>query len=413
MNAKNLDLGRARRSLVAALIIALATFAWFANPAQGEKIYGPGVTDTEIKIGQTMPYSGPLSAYSTIGKAEAAYFQKINDEGGINGRKIKFISLDDGFSPPKTVEQVRKLVEQDEVLLLFQTLGTSTNSAIVKYVNAKKVPHLLLATGGNKFSDPQNYPYTTPANPNYETEAKIYAKYILKTYPDAKIGVLYQHDDFGKDYLKGFKEGLGDKAARMIVSEVSFEVSDPTVDSQIVTLKGSGADVFFNIATPKFTAQAIRKTYDIGWKPVQFVSNVSVSIASVLQPAGLEKSVGIITAGYIKDPTDPQWQNDPDTKEFFVWLKKYFPEGDPADINIAYGYGQAYTLVHMLRQCGTELTRENVMKQATSLKNFKPPMRLPGISLNTSADDRFGIKQMQLQKFDGKTWVLFGGIISE
>lgn len=280
-------------------------------------------------------------------------------------------------------------------------------------MNARKVPHLLLATGGHKFSDPRNYPYTTPGNPDYQTEAKIYAKYILKTYPEARIAVLYEHDDFGHDYLKGFKEGLGGEAARLIVSEASFEVSDPTVDSQIVTLRGSGANVFFNIATPKFAAQAIRKAYDLGWKPVQFVTNVSVSIASVLQPAGLEKSVGLITAAYIKDPTDPQWKNDPDTKEFLVWLAKYFPEGDPADINIAYGYGQAYTLVHMLKQCGADLTRDNVMKQATSLNNFIPPMRLPGVSLTTSPGDRFAIKQMKLQKFDGKNWAAFGNIVSE
>src|ERR1700674_578388 len=396
-----------------AVYIAAFALALISGPVLAEKTYGPGVTDSEIKIGQTMPYSGPASAYGIIGKAEAAYFQKINDEGGVNGRKINLISLDDGYSPPKTVEQVRRLVEQDDVLLLFQNLGTAANSAIIKYVNSRKVPHLLLATGASKFNDPQNYPYTTPGNPSYQTEARIYAKYILKTYPNAKIGVLYQNDDYGKDYLNGFKDGLGDKAAKMIISEVSYEVSDPTVDSQIVTLKGSGADVLFNITTPKFAALAIRKVYDIGWRPVHFVNNVSVSVSAVLQPAGLEKSVGLITANYGMDPTDPQWQNDPNMREYFAWLKKYFPEGNPANINISYGYGQAYALVDLLKRCRDDLSRDNVMKQATSIRTLRTPLLLPGIAINTNPGDRFGIKQMQLQKFDGKTWVLFGDLISE
>ena len=357
----------------AALALALA-----AAPAAAQKKYDTGATDTEIKIGNTMPYSGPASAYGTIGKVEAAYFKKINDEGGINGRKINFISLDDAYSPPKTVEMVRRLVEQDEVLLVFQPLGTPSNTAIHKYMNAKKVPQLFVATGATKWNDPQNYPWTMGWQPNYQTETTIYAKHILQTKPNAKIGVLYQNDDYGKDYLKGLKDGLGDKAKTMIVAEVSYETSDPTVDSQIVQLQGSGADVFVNITTPKFAAQAIRKAFDIGWKPVHYLNNVSLSVGAVLTPAGLDKSVGILSSNYGKDPTDPQWDNDPEMLEWRAFMKKYYPDGNLTDASNTYGYSVARTLVQVLKQCGDNLTRENVMRQAANLKNFDTGMAPAG-----------------------------------
>ena len=393
--------------LTAAALIAAAVAT---APAAAQKKYGPGASDSEIKIGNTMPYSGPASAYGTIGRAEAAYFKMINDQGGINGRKLNFISLDDGYSPPKTVEQIRKLVEQDEVLLVFQPLGTPSNSAIQQYMNAKKVPQLFVATGATKWGDPQHFPWTMGWQPNYQTEAKIYVKYLLQIKPDAKIGILYQNDDYGKDYLKGIKDGLGDKAAKMIVSEVSYEVTDPTVDSQIVTLKGSGADVFFNITTPKFAAQAIRKAYDVDWRPLQFLNNVSISVGAVLTPAGLDKSVGLITADYRKDPVDPQWKDDPAMKEWRAFMAKYYPEGDLKDISNTYGYAAAQTLVQVLKQCGDDLTRENVMKQAAHL-DMAPGLLQPGVKISTSPTDFFPIKQMRLMKFDGKTWVPFGAVL--
>jgi branched-chain amino acid transport system substrate-binding protein len=391
----------------AALALALA-----AAPAAAQKKYDPGASDTEIKIGNTMPYSGPASAYGTIGKAEAAYFKKINDEGGINGRKINFISLDDAYSPPKTVEMVRRLVEQDEVLLVFQTLGTPSNTAIQKYMNAKKVPQLFVATGATKWNDAAGNPWTMGWQPNYQTETTIYAKHILKEKPNAKIGVLYQNDDYGKDYLKGLKDGLGDKAKSMIVAEVSYEVSDPTVDSQVVQLQGSGADVFVNITTPKFAAQAIRKAFDIGWKPVHYLNNVSTQIGSVLTPAGLEKSVGLISTAYIKDPLDAQWANDPAIVEWTAFMKKYYPDGSLIDNSNVYGYTVAQTLVQVLKQCGDNLTRENVMKQAASLKDFTPSTLLPGIKINTGPKDFAPIESVQLMRFDGKSWVRFGNVIS-
>lgn len=393
------------------LIVVSAALAFAAPTAIAQKKYDAGASDTEIRIGQTMPYSGPASAYGTIGKVEAAYFKKINDEGGINGRKINFVSLDDGYSPPKAVEMVRKLVEQDEVLLVFQTLGTAVNTAIQKYLNTKKVPQLFVATGATKWNDPQGNPWTMGWQPNYQTETTIYAKHILKEKPNAKIGVLYQNDDYGKDYLKGLKDGLGDKAAKMIVAEVSYEVSDPTVDSQIVQLQGSGADVFVNITTPKFAAQAIRKAYDIGWKPVHYLNNVSTSVASVLTPAGLEKSVGLISTAYIKDPTDTQWVNDPAIQEWTAFMKKYYPDGSLVDNSNVYGYAVAQTLVQVLKQCGDNLTRENVMKQAANLKDFAPNTLLPGIKMNTSSSDFAPIQAVQLIRFDGKSWVRFGEVI--
>jgi len=383
-----------------------------ASSALAQKKYDPGATDTEIKIGQSMPYSGPASAYGTIGKTEAAYFKKINDEGGINGRKINFISLDDGYSPPKTVEMTRRLVEQDEVLFLFGTLGTAPNTAIQKYMNAKKIPQLFVATGASKWNDPKGNPWTMGWQPNYETEGAIYAKHILQTKPNAKIGVLFQNDDYGKDYLKGFKEGLGDKA-KQIVAEVSYEVTDPTIDSQIVQLQASGADVFFNITTPKFAAMAIRKAYDIGWKPVQYLNNVSLSVGAVLTPAGLDKSVGILSSNYGKDPTDPQWDNDPEMITWRAFMKKYYPDGSLTDASNTYGYSAARTMVQVLKQCGDNLTRENVMKQAANLKNFDTGMGLPGILINTSPTDFAPISAVQLMKFDGKSWVRFGDVIGK
>ncbi|HYA59286.1 MAG TPA: ABC transporter substrate-binding protein [Burkholderiaceae bacterium] len=386
----------------------------FASPCSlAQKMYDPGVTDTEIKIGNTMPYSGPASAYGTIGKTEAAYFKMLNEEGGVNGRKINFISLDDGYSPPKTVEMARQLVEQDNVLLLFDTLGTPPNSAIQKYLNAKKVPQLFVASGAAKWNDPRDYPWTMGFQPNYQTEAAIYARHILQTKPNAKIGVLYQNDDFGKDYLKGLREGLGDKAAKMVVAEASYEVTDPTIDSQIVQLQASGADVFLNVTTPKFAAMAIRKAYDIGWKPVQYLTNVSSSVAAVLTPAGLEKSIGLISSQYGKDPTDPQWQNDPTMNQWRAFMKKYYPEGNLGDNNNVFGYAVARTLVQVLKQCGDNLTRENVMKQAANLKNFDPGTNLPGILINTSTTDYAPIQAVQLTKFDGKEWVRFGPTMSK
>jgi branched-chain amino acid transport system substrate-binding protein len=390
---------------------ALIGAALAAGPAAAQKKYGPGVTDKEIKIGQTNPYSGNASSYASNGKTEAAYFAMINDQGGINGRKINFISLDDGYSPPRTVEQVRKLVEQDNVLLVYAPLGTPPNSAIHQYMNAKKVPQLFVATGATKWGDPKHFPWTMGWQPSYQTEAKIYAKYLLETKPDAKVAILYQNDDYGKDYVKGFKDGLGDKAAKMIVSEVSYESTDPTIDSQIVTLKSSGADVFFDVTIPKFAAQAIRKAYDIDWHPLHLLNNVSNSVGAALQPAGLDKSVGIVSTTYYKDPSDVQWHNDQDYKDWLAFMKKYNKESDPADNNTVLAYARAYTLVQVLKQCGDDLSRENVMKQAANLKGVKAPMLLPGIAINTSPTDFFPIEQMQLEKFDGKAWVLIGKVL--
>jgi branched-chain amino acid transport system substrate-binding protein len=359
-----------------------------------------------------MPYSGPASAYATIGKLQTAYFKMLNEQGGINGRKINLISLDDGYSPPKTVEQVRKLVEQEEVLALFQTLGTPSNSAIQKYVNAKKVPHLLLATGASKWADPKNYPWTLGFNLSYQSEGQIYAKYLLKNKPAAKIAVLYQNDDFGKDLLKGVKDGLGAAGAKMIVAEASYEVTDPTIDSQILTLQGSGADTFINITTPKFSAQAIRKAFDSGWKPLHFVNNVGASPGSVLTPAGLDKSTGLITVQYYKGGNDPQWKDDPAVLEWRAFMGRYYREGDPSDASNVYAYIAAQTMVQVLKQCGNDLTRENVMKQATAIKNLKLPLLLPGMVMNTSPTDYVLIKQGQLAKFNGTQWQGFGEVLS-
>ncbi|MBR0813741.1 MULTISPECIES: ABC transporter substrate-binding protein [Bradyrhizobium] len=396
----------------AAASLALALIAASTSTASAQKKYDTGATDTEIKIGNIMPYSGPASAYGIIGRTEAAYFKKINDEGGINGRKINFVSYDDAYSPPKTVEQARKLVESDEVLLVFNSLGTPPNSAIQKYMNSKKVPQLFVATGATKWNDPQNFPWTMGWQPNYQSETQIYAKYILKAMPNAKIGVLYQNDDYGKDYLKGLKDGLGAKAASMIVLEESYETSEPTIDNHIVKLKATGADVFINITTPKFAAQAIKKISEIGWKPTHFLNNVSASVGSVIKPAGFENSQDIISAAYLKDVSDPQWKDDAGMKGFLDFMAKYFPEGDKLDGGTIVGYGVAQTLVEVLKKCGDNLTRENVMKQAASLKDFRTEVLLPGIKINTGANDFAPISSLQLMKFKGDKWDLFGDVIS-
>jgi ABC-type branched-subunit amino acid transport system substrate-binding protein len=380
--------------------------------AQAEPQYDPGATDTEIKIGNTNPYSGPASSYGVIGQGISAYFDMINAKGGINGRTIDFITLDDGYSPPKTVEQVRKLVEQEEVLFLFQTLGTPTNSAIHKYINAKKVPHLFVATGASKWGQPDKYPWSMGWQPAYPTEAQIYAKYILENVPDAKIAVLYQNDDYGKDYLEGFREGLGDQVDSLIVVEAPYEVTDPTIDSQIVQLKNSGANVFFNISIPKFAAQAIRKAYDIGWRPLHILNGVSASVEAVLTPAGLDKSSGIISSLYLKDPTDPQWADAPDYTEWSAWMDEYNPRANKAELFNAYAYAVGATLVEVLRNCGDNLTRENLMLQAASLDNLEVPMMLPGITISTGPDDFFPIEQMQLMRFNGEIWELMGDVIA-
>ncbi|HYM01568.1 MAG TPA: ABC transporter substrate-binding protein [Stellaceae bacterium] len=377
-----------------------------------DKAYGPGVSDTEVKLGQTMPYSGPASSYGTQGKTESAYLKMINEQGGVNGRKIDLISLDDGYSPPKTVEQTRKLVEEDNVLADIGALGTPTNSSIQKYLNAKKVPHLLVSTGASKWNNPKEFPWTTPFYPSYAMEAQIYGKYLLKNKPDAKIAVLYQNDDFGKDYLRGLKEGLGDKAASLIIKEVSYETTDPTIDSQIVTLQASGADTFVDITIPKFAAQAIRKTYDIGWKPMHILASVASSIGAALEPAGLDKSVGLITAVAWKTPGDPTWANDKGMQDYLAFLKKWYPEANPADAGNAVGYTAAQLIVEIVKRCGNDLTRESILKQATSINELGLPLLLPGITVSYGPTNYSGFHQLRMQRFDGKSWVLFGDVLS-
>ncbi len=393
--------------LMATLAFGLAVAA---SPAVAQKKYDPGASDTEIKIGNINPYSGPASAYGAIGKTIGAYFAKINAEGGINGRKITFVTYDDGYAPPKAVEQARKLVESDEALLIFQSLGTPSNSAIQRYMNEKKVPQLFVATGATKFGDPKNFPWTMGWQPNYQSEGRVLAKYLLDNHPKGKIGILYQNDDYGKDYVKGLKDGLGGKV--QIVAELPYEATDPTVDSQIVNLKASGADIFYNVTTPKFAAQAIRKAAEIGWKPVHLLNSVSASVGSVLKPAGFENSIGILTTNYIKDSSDPQWKNDAGYKEWLAFMEKYHPEGDKTSSFTVYGYTVAQSLVQVLKQAGNDLTRANVMKQAANLKNFELGMLLPGVKLNTSPTDFFPIEQMVMAKFNGTNFENFGPVIS-
>ena len=397
-------LSYARTAALAGCLVAAAT-------AANAQKYDPGASATEIKIGNIMPYSGPASSYATIGKTEAAYFKKLNSEGGINGRKINFISYDDGYSPPKMVEQARKLVESDEVLLIFNPLGTPGNTAIQKYMNAKKVPQLFVSTGAAKWNDPKNFPWTMGWQPSYQVEARIYAKYILDKYPGKTIGVLYQNDDFGKDYLVGLQEGLGDQAKKLIVVEASYETTSPTVDSQIVQIKGANPDIFVNIATPKFAAQAIKKVAELDWHPIQFMTNVSASIAGVMKPAGYEASQGVMSTQYLKDPKDPEWKNDPAMVEWRAFMTKWYPEGDQDDASTVFGYGVAKGLEQVLRQCGDNLTRENVMKQAASL-NFEIGIYLPGTKIKTSADDYAPIEQLQMMRFKGESWDRFGPIMS-
>ena len=404
-------MGCALRALQVAIVLGLG-FSLARDPGLAQTRYDPGASDTEIKIGHIVPYSGLASPYSVIGKTEAAYFDKINAEGGINGRKISFVTYDDGYSPPKAVEQARKLVESDEVLVVFNPLGTPSNSAIQKYLNAKKVPQLFVATGATKWNDPKNFPWTMGWQPSYQSEAHIYAKYLIKEKPDAKIAVLYQNDDFGKDYLKGLKDGFGAKVS-MISAEESYETTEPTIDNHIVKLKATGADVFISVTTPKFAAQAIKKLAEIQWTPLHLVSNVSASVGSVIKPAGFENSQGILSAAYAKDGADAQWDNDPGMKKFYAFLEKYYPEGNKLDASVVYGYGAAQTMVKVLEMCGDNLTRENVMKQAASLKGFAPDTLLPGVKINTSATDFAPLKQLQMQRFKGEKWELFGDIIAD
>jgi branched-chain amino acid transport system substrate-binding protein len=390
---------------------AVAAFVFTSGTAFAQKKYDTGATDKEIKIGHIVPYSGPASAYGVIGKTEEAYFKMVNDNGGINGRKISFVSYDDAYSPPKAVEQVRKLVESDEVLVVFNPLGTPSNSAIQKYLNGKKVPQLFVATGATKWNDPKHFPWTIGWQPSYQSEARIYAKYLMQEKPNAKIAVFYQNDDFGKDYLKGLKDGLGDKVS-MVIAEESYEVSEPTIDSHIVKLKASGADVLISITTPKFAAQAIKKTAEIDWKALQIVANVSASVGSVIKPAGFENAQGLLSAAYAKDAADPQWNDDPGMKKFFALLDKYYPEADRLNSSVVYGYGAAQTLAKILEMCGDDLTRANIMKQAANLKDFTPDTLLPGVKINTSASDFAPIEQLQMMRFKGEKWDLFGDVIS-
>ncbi|MBW7969317.1 ABC transporter substrate-binding protein [Bradyrhizobium sp. BR 10289] len=399
------------RCQVVAFTAAFALCTAVASPALAQKKYDSGASDTEIRIGNIMPYSGPASAYAVIGKTEEAYFNKVNAEGGINGRKIKFISYDDAYSPPKTVEQARKLVESDGVLLIFGSLGTSTNGAIRKYMNEKKVPQLFVASGASKWNDPKQYPWTMGWQPSYASEAKIYAKYIMKEKPDARIGVLYQNDDFGKDYLKGLKDGLGAKAS-MIVMEDGYDTAEPAIDEHVVKLKAAGADVFISITTPKFAAQAIKKAAEINWHPVHIISNVSASVGGVLEPAGIEISQGILSASYTKDGSDPQWNADDGMKKFYNFLAQYDPKANKLDAGVVFGYAAAQTMVKVLQMCGDDLTRDNVMKQAASLKDFEPDTLLPGIKVNTAPDNFAPIEQLQMMRFKGRKWELFGDIIS-
>ncbi|MBR0691886.1 ABC transporter substrate-binding protein [Bradyrhizobium lablabi] len=399
------------RPTLIALSVALALIATSCGTAEAQKKYDSGASDTQIKIGNIMPYSGPASAYGAIGKTLAAYFKMINAQGGIRGRKITFISYDDAYSPPKTVEQARRLVEGDEVLLLFNTLGTATNSAIQKYMNTEKVPQLFVASGASKWNDPENFPWTMGWQPSYQDEAHIYAKYLIREKPGAKVAVLYQNDDFGKDYLKGLKDGFGDKAS-MIVAEESYETSEPSIDNHVVALKAAGADTFVSITTPKFAAQAIKKIAEIGWTPLQIISNVSTSVGGVMQPAGFENSQGILSAAYAKDGADPQWEKDPGMQRFLTFLQNYYPEGNRLDSSVIFGYGAAQTMMKVLEMCGDDLTRANVMRQAASLKDFVPDTLLPGITINTSPTDFAPIEQLQLMRFKGEKWELFGDVMS-
>ena len=407
------DANDTRKGLLGLATGAALAIALSASPAAAQKKYDTGASDTEIKVGQTVPFSGPASAYATIGKAQAAYIKMINDQGGVNGRKINLIQYDDAYSPPKAVEQVRKLVEGDEVLLTFQIIGTPSNAAVQKYLNSKKAPQLFAATGASRFTDPKNFRWTMGFNPNYFVEGRIYGQYILKAHPNAKIGILYQNDDLGKDYLNGIKAGLGDKAASMIVAEASYEVSDPTIDSQILKIKDAGTDLFFSASTPKQAAQAIKKIAELDWHPVQIVDINATSVGAVMKPAGLEAAKGVISVNYGKDPLDPTWKDNPGLKRYFDFMAKYYPDGDKDSNFNTYGYATAQLLVHVLKQCGDDLTRENVMKQAAALNGVSTDIALPGIKATTSPTDYRVNKQLQMMKFNGERWELFGPILED
>ena len=397
-----------RRTFVGGLSAAAVLSG--SRAAFAQKKYDDGATDKEIKIGHTNPYSGPASSYGIIGKAEEAYWKSVNDRGGINGRQIKFITLDDGYSPPKTVECIRQLVEQDKVLCTFNTLGTPTNTAIHKYMNQKKVPMLFVATGASKWGNPKEFPWTMGYQPDYHTEAVIYAKHILANVKDAKIGVLMQNDDYGKDYWDGFKEGLGKEVGR-VVKHVTYEVTDPTVDSQVIQLKDSGANVFFNISIPKFAAQSMRKAADIGWRPVQYLNNVSAQVTTTMKPAGFENVQGVITAAWLKDPTDHQWDGDAEMKTWREWMAKYNPNGNLGDVNYVYAYSVSFLMEQTLKKCGDNLTRENLMREAANHQKLRVPCLLPGITVSTSPTDFYPVQALQLQRFKGETWELFGEVM--
>jgi branched-chain amino acid transport system substrate-binding protein len=395
-----------RNKLAASVAMCASMMSWSA-PAQN----APGVTNSEIKIGQTMPYTGPVTAFSTLGEGEIGYFKMLNEQGGVNGRKINYISLDDAYSPPKTVEQIRRLIESDEVLFLVNPVGTATNMAVLKYINQKRVPHLFVGSGATVFNDPEHFPWTMSWTPHYASEGEIYARYILSVKPDAKVGIISQNDDLGRDYLLGFRRGLGDRASSMIVSALTYNTSDPTIDSQIVSLKASGADALLIAAVPKFAAQAIRKAHDIDWHPLKFVVGVGSSIAGAIRPAGFEAAKGVISAAYQKDPADPQWKDDPAMKAWNEWMDKYNQRIDKSDYYAPYGYNIGFAVVQILKQCGNDLTRENVMKQASSL-DMELPMLLPGIRLKTTAADLRPIKQLRLVRFDGERYVLFSDVLA-
>jgi branched-chain amino acid transport system substrate-binding protein len=395
---------------LAAFVIAGFAALLAAGAASAQKKYDPGATDREIKIGNFVPYSGPASSYAVLGKTIAAYFNKINDDGGINGRRIKFISYDDAYSPPKAVEQARKLVESDEVLFLFYSLGTPSNSAIQKYMNGKKVPQLFVASGATKWNDPKHFPWTMGWAPSYQGEGHIFAQYLLEHHPNGKIGILYQNDDYGKDYIKGLTDAL--RGRMPIVATYPYETSDPTVDSQIVALKASGADVFYDVTTPKFASQAIKKVSEVGWKPVHLLNSISRSIGGVIKPVGFDNAQGILTAGYSKDATDPAWADDPEFKRWSAFMDKYYPDGDRSNSSTVVGYAVTETVVQVLKQCGDELTRENIMRQAANLKDLRVGMLLPGITINTGPNDFAPVKQMQMMRFSGERWELFGPILT-
>jgi branched-chain amino acid transport system substrate-binding protein len=397
-----------RRTFVGGL--SAAAMLSGSRAAFAQKKYDDGVTDKEIKIGHTNPYSGPASSYGIIGKAEEAYWKSVNDRGGINGRMIKFITLDDGYSPPKTVEVVRQLVEQDKVLCTFNTLGTPTNTAIHKYMNQKKVPMLFVATGASKWGNPKEFPWTMGYQPDYHTEAVIYAKHLLANVKDPTVAVLMQNDDYGKDYWEGFKEGMGKEVGR-IVKHVTYEVTDPTVDSQVIQMKESGANVFFNISIPKFAAQSMRKAADIGWRPVQYLNNVSAQVTTTMKPAGFENVQGVTTAAWLKDPTDHQWDVDEEMKAWRDWMAKYNPNGNLGDVNYVYAYSVSFLMEQTLKKCGDKLTRENLMRQAANHQKLRVPGLLPGITVSTSPTDFYPVQAVQLQRFKGESWELFGDIM--